>query len=130
YTITGPGLAHVPIAERSGTVTFDSNGHAVVTVHTLADLVGSGTTTIDIAVGTQAAKTVTIDETAFQTVTPSALVFNEGQSVTFTIDTKGVNGGAVAGQSETWTLTGAGTNQVTGGVLSGTVTLNSSGSAT
>ncbi|MFO1160137.1 MAG: hypothetical protein U1E60_14945 [Reyranellaceae bacterium] len=98
YTITGPGTAHIPAAERSGTVTLDANGNATVTVHTLADLAGSGTTSVSVQVGNNAASTVTINETVAQSVTPSAATILEGAApVVFTINTTGVAGGAVAG---------------------------------
>ncbi|MFO1162418.1 MAG: hypothetical protein U1E60_26520 [Reyranellaceae bacterium] len=129
YTITGPGLAHIPAAERTGQVVLDANGHATVTVHTLADLGNSGTTSISIAVDNNAAATVTINESAQQSVTPSAGVILEGASVVFTINTTGVAGSSVAGQVETWTLSGAATSQVNG-PLSGTVILDNNGSAT
>ncbi|MFO1159538.1 MAG: DUF4214 domain-containing protein [Reyranellaceae bacterium] len=129
YTITGPGLAHIPVAERSGTVTLDANGNATVTVHTLADLAGSGTTSVSVQVGNNAASTVTINETVAQSVTPSAATILEGGPVVFTINTTGVAGGAVAGQVETWTLSGGASGQVDG-PLSGTVTLDTNGSAT
>ena len=129
YTLTGPGLAHIPVAERSGTVVLDANGSATVTVHTLTDLTGAGDTTVDIAVGNNAASTVTIHETAVQTVTPNVATILEGGAVVFTINTAGVAGGSVAGQVETWTLSGAAADQING-PLSGTVTLDSNGSAT
>ncbi|MFO1160136.1 MAG: hypothetical protein U1E60_14940 [Reyranellaceae bacterium] len=129
YTITGPGLSHIPVAERSGTVTLDASGNATVTVHTLADLGNTGTTSVSIQVGNNAASTVTINETATQTVTPSSDSILEGAPVVFTINTVGVLGSAVAGEVETWTLSGPASAQIDG-PLSGTVTLDSNGSAT
>jgi hypothetical protein len=129
YTLTGPGLDHIPVAERSGTVVLDANGNATITVHTLADLAGAGDTTVDIHVGNNAVSTVTIHESVQQSVATSAPNILEGGSVVFTINTLNVLGSAVAGQTETWTLGGAAASQVNG-PLSGTVTLDSNGSAT
>jgi hypothetical protein len=133
YVITGAGLDHIPAAERTGQVKIDANGKASVTVHTLADLGSSGSHPVTIQVGNNAPVTVNIQDTAFQTVTidGSALpiIINQGQSVTFTVNTFGVPAGALQGQTQSWTLIGTGTNQVTGGVLSGTVTLDANNSA-
>ncbi|MGE0577250.1 DUF4214 domain-containing protein [Reyranella sp.] len=129
YTLSGAGIDHIPVAERSGTVVLDANGHAAVTVHTLADLGPLGPDPVTIQVGNNAPITVNIEDTAFQTVTVDATSINQGQSVTFTVNTFGVPAGALAGTQQTWTLSGTGTNQVTGGVLSGVVTLDANNSA-
>src|SRR5262249_9592800 len=92
-TVTGPRLARIPVAERSGAVVLDANGNATISVHTIADLAGSGTTTVSIQVGNNAASTVTINETVAQTVTPSSGTILEGAPVVFTINTTGVAGG-------------------------------------
>jgi hypothetical protein len=131
YTITGAGIDHIPAAERTGQITLDANGKASVTVHTLADLGSLGFKPINIQVGTSAPVTVDILDQAFQTISlnPPSADINQGQSVTFTINTAGVAPGVLAGTVQSWTLTGSGTNQVTGGVLSGTVTLDANNSA-
>jgi hypothetical protein len=124
---SGP-CAH-PGCGAPGTVVLDNNGLAVVTVHTLADLIGTGSTTVTINVGNDAPVNVTINETAAQTVTPDNLNFAEGGSVVFTVVTSGIAGSAVAGQVENWILSGPGSTQVNG-PLSGTVTLDQNGVAT
>ncbi|MFO1084352.1 MAG: hypothetical protein U1E21_07305 [Reyranellaceae bacterium] len=129
YTISGTGIDHIPVAQRSGTVVLDANGNASVSVDTLANLANSGTSSITIQVGNDSPINVTINETAQQTVTASAPDILEGGTVVFTIITSGVLGSAVAGQVETWTLSGAASDQING-PTSGSVVLDSNGAAT
>jgi len=100
-----------------------------VTVDTLADLGPLGTDPVTIQVGNNAPITVNIQDTAFQTVSVNSVSILQGQSLTFTVNTFGVPAGALAGTQQSWTLIGTGTNQVTGGVLSGVVTLDANNSA-
>ena len=130
YTITGPGIVQIPVAERSGTVTLDSNGNATVTIHTLATVFNSAIAnpTVTVTVGNNTPVNVTIVETAVEQVVASSAAIVQGNTVTFTVSVSGVAGTAVAGTVQSWTLTGTALAEVVG-ALSGTVTLDSAGSA-
>ncbi|MFO1157538.1 MAG: hypothetical protein U1E60_01725 [Reyranellaceae bacterium] len=82
---------------------FDASGNATVTVHTLADLGNTGTTSVSIQVGNNAALDGDDQRRRRQSVTPSLDTILEGAPVVFaaTINTVGVLGSAVAGQVET-----------------------------
>ncbi len=155
YTLSGsPNLAQIPVADRSGVITLDQNGQAVVTVHTGATVFNSTTAptfTMNLlnAGGTVSSTPVTITEAALlsatdngagshtttpttvgsqtvETTTGGAIV--DGQSVTFTVSTAGVVGAAVAGTQEAWSLSGTALGEVAG-ATSGVVTLDANGAA-
>ena len=138
-TVPPTALSQVPAVDRSGTITLDQNGAAVITVHTLATVFNSASApTFDVVLsGGVTSGIVTINEVATLNVTDdtgqqNSGVYTDGNSITFHIKVGGVPGGAVAGTTETWTLTGsdaATLNQVVGST-SGTITLDNSGQAT
>jgi hypothetical protein len=137
YTITGPGIAQIPANERSGTVTLDANGNAVVTIQTLATVFSSAgpdpTVTLTLTgIPTVPPTFVAIHEAATQSVTNSAGPTDtiiEGQSVTFHIMTAGVPGSAVVGTVETYKITGPALDDVPAIERSGTIVLDSNGQA-
>ncbi len=158
-TSSPSGLAQIAPANRSGSLTLDSNGAAVVNIPTFATVFNTtNNPTFTINIGPPGASslltsTVTINEdyllVATDSVggTPNQSIFGtsvveqtsggsmtDGQSVTFTVSIAGLNGAtvygaAVAGQTEAWSLSGTALGQVTS-ATSGTLTLDANGTAT
>jgi hypothetical protein len=130
YTLTDTNAGQLA-SPSSGTITFDSTGHATVTANTLANIFGSsasaGTLTLTVVnpnlvpIGSD---TVTVNN-GTANVSHTAGTINEGSPVTFTLATTNMPVGTV----ESWTLSGAAASQVVG-PTSGTVTVGANGQAT
>ena len=130
YTISGVSSTDVT-GGLSGTATVDINGLATISVPIAADFLTEGTETLTVT--TQGKSTsVLVNDTSKTTLVASyALsastnsVF-EGSNAVFTLTTTNVAGGT----SIPYTISGVSSGDLIGGALSGSVVVNSSGTAT
>ncbi len=117
-----------------GTFTVDANGKASMTIQPLSDSVAEGAETLRFTVGDNLAHVdVVVTDPGSgppptYTLTPSASTIVEGGSVTFTLTTTNV----AAGTAIPYTLSGTGITSadIGGGSLTGSITVNASGSGT
>jgi hypothetical protein len=129
YTLSGPGTGNINPSLLNGTATVSPGGVVNITVPTLANDFNDAANptkgvTLTLNGLTTPAATGTITENSTITVANPAAVAEGGQMV-FTVT--GVN--VPAGTAETFSLSGAGTSQVTS-PLTGTVTIGSNGVGT
>ena len=130
YTITGLSSADVT-GGLSGTATVDTSGLATILVPVAADFTTEGAETLTVTAQGKSAS-ITVNDTSKAAVVPSYALsavstsVDEGSSAAFTLTTTNVAGGT----SIPYTVTGVSAADVTGGALSGTAIVNSSGTAT
>ena len=130
YTLSGTGNAAA--ANSSGNFTIDATGSGTITAYIPANTVSndSGELTMRLqGVPVYATSTVSVNDTspAYALTSGSASV-SEGSIATFTLNTSNV----AAGTSVTYRLSGTGitSSDVVGGLLTGTLLIDSTGKAT
>jgi hypothetical protein len=129
YTITGVSAADITGGALSGVAIVNSSGTATISIPIAADLTTEGAETLTVtAQGKSASMTVNDTSLSVSTYSLSAASasVDEGSTATFTLSTTSV----AAGTSLSYTLSGVSAADITGGALSGTATVNTSGTAT
>ena len=129
YTITGVSAADITGGALSGVAVVNSSGTATISIPIAADLTTEGAETLTVtAQGKSASMTVNDTSLSVSTYSLSAASasVDEGSTATFTLSTTSV----AAGTSLSYTLSGVSAADITGGALSGTATVNTSGTAT
>ena len=130
YTISGVNSSDVT-GGLSGVATIDTNGLATISVPLAADFLTEGTETLTVTAQGKSAS-ISVNDTSKTTLVPSYALsattnsVSEGSNAAFTLTTTNV----VGGTSIPYTITGVSSSDVTGGNLSGTAVVNSSGVAT
>ena len=115
----------------SGTATVDTNGLATISVPIAADFLTEGTETLTVTAQSKSAS-ITVNDTSKATLVASYALsastnsVSEGSNAVFTLTTSNVAGGT----SIPYTITGVSSSDITGGNLTGTAVVNSSGIAT
>ena len=135
YTLSGTGITTADIsgAALTGTATVDSTGHASFSVNLAADQWTEGVETLTATVQGQSTS-VTVNDTSTTPVPAYAMgsptvsavnatSVNEGATVNFNLNTTNV----ASGTSLSYTLSGVSSADVTGGSLTGTVTVGADG---
>lgn len=111
YTISGVSAADVVGGSLTGTATIGTDGKAVVAVNLAADKLTEGAESMTFAIAGKST-TVTVNDTSttpapgYSAPVTTATAVNEGQSVTFYVDTQNV----AAGSTIEYTLSGTGIN--------------------
>jgi|GEM_PF-2481605 len=133
YTLSGISASDVEGGMLTGTVTIDASGKAVIGVRLLADLTTEGLETLTATVAGESISVEINDvsttppptpEPAFSLVAGGVSV-GEGEVAAFTLSTTNVAPGSLY----TYTLSGISPDDVVGGLLTGTVTIDSNGQA-
>ena len=129
YTLSGVSASDITGGGLSGTATISTSGTATILVPIAADVTTEGAETVTVTVQGKTAS-ITINDTSkgaatYALSTASASV-DEGSIATFSLATTNV----AAGTSLAYTLSGVSASDITGGGLSGTATVNTSGTAT
>jgi len=129
YTLSGINASDITGGALTGSAIVDSRGVATITVNIVADSLTEGAETLTVTASGVTASTV-INDTSKSVPTYSlssnSTSVNEGASATFTLTTTNV----ASGTSIPYTLSGINATDVSGGLLTGSVTVNSSGVAT
>ena len=130
YTISGVSSTDVT-GGLSGTSTVDTNGLATIFVPLAADFLTEGSETLTVTAQGKSASVVVNDTSKTTLVASYALSAStnsvpEGSSAVFTLTTTNVAGGT----SIPYTISGVSSSDITGGALSGTAIVSSSGNAT
>ncbi|NBY28217.1 MAG: hypothetical protein EBQ71_15170, partial [Betaproteobacteria bacterium] len=140
YQITGTGITTTDLSGLSltGTGVVNSSGQVSMTIPLASDLATEGDETFylqyytdsvrSVPAGSAAAVTIydTSKGTATYSLSAASASVDEGSIATFTLSTTSV----AAGSSLSYTLSGVSATDITGGALSGTATINTSGTAT
>jgi hypothetical protein len=130
YTISGVSTSDVT-GGLSGVATIDTNGLATISVPLAADFLTEGTETLTVTVQGKSAS-ISVNDTSKITLVASYALsattnsVSEGSNAVFTLTTTNV----VGGTSIPYTISGVSSPDITGGNLSGTAVVNSSGVAT
>ena len=129
YAITGVSAGDVAGGKLSGTAVVGEDGKAVVSVTLNADQTTEGAETLKFSIAGQS-ESVTVKDTSTTPVKTFALdadvaSADEGQTVTFTLDTENV----AAGESYDYTITGVSADDVVGGKLAGSAVVGADGKA-
>ena len=130
YTISGVSASDVN-GGLSGVATIDTNGMATISVPVAADFLTEGAETLTVTAQGKTAS-VLVNDTSKTTLVPSYALsastnsVSEGSSAVFTLTTTNV----VGGTSISYTISGVSSADITGGALSGTAIVSSSGNAT
>lgn len=129
YTLSGVNAADVLGGALSGNAVVNSSGNATISITLANDLLTEGAETLAITANGATASTV-INDTSKSVPTYSlssnSTSVNEGAIATFTLTTTNV----ASGTSIPYTLSGINATDVSGGLLTGSATVNSSGVAT
>jgi hypothetical protein len=130
YTISGVSSTDVT-GGLSGTATVDINGLATISVPIAADFLTEGTETLTVTAQGKTASAIVNDTSKTTLVASYALsastnAVSEGSNAVFTLTTTNVAGGT----SIPYTISGVSSADITGGALSGTAIVSSSGNAT
>jgi hypothetical protein len=130
YTLSGVSVADITGESLTGSATVNSGGTATIAVPISADLLTEGAETLTVTAGGASAST-TVNDTSTTpaptyAISSAGTSVNEGSIATFTLTTANVS----SGTSVPYTLFGVSTVDITGGLLSGTATVNSNGTAT
>ena len=130
YTISGVTTSDVT-GGLSGTATVDSNGLATISVPLAADFLTEGAETLTVTAQGKSASILVNDTSKTTLVASYALSAStssvaEGSNAVFTLTTTNVAGGTAI----LYTISGLSALDITGGALSGTAIVNSSGTAT
>ena len=130
YAISGEGIDSGDIygGQLSGTVVIAQNGTAVISVPTLADVSTERAETLIVTVAGNSAQIV-INDTSRGTPSyqlfPSALAVNVGDTLVVTLKTTNLDPGTVV----PYILKGVPSTDIVGGILSGAVVVDTSGTA-
>ena len=130
YTISGVSAADVT-GGLSGTATVDNYGLATISVAVAADFLTEGTEILTVTSQGKSAS-ISVNDTSKATAIASYALsastnsVDEGSNAVFTLTTTNVAGGT----SIAYTVSGVSAADITGGALSGTAIVNSSGTAT
>ena len=130
YTISGVSAADVT-GGLSGTATVDTYGLATISVAVAADFLTEGTEILTVTSQGKSAS-ISVNDTSKATAIASYALsastnsVDEGSNAVFTLTTTNVAGGT----SIAYTVSGVSAADITGGALSGTAIVNSSGTAT
>ena len=130
YTISGVNSSDVT-GGLSGVATIDTNGLATISVPLAADFLTEGTETLTVTAQGKSAS-ISVNDTSKTTLVASYALsattnsVSEGSNAVFTLTTTNV----VGGTSIPYTISGVSSSDITGGNLSGTAVVNSSGVAT
>lgn len=125
YTISGVSQSDVVGGQLTGTVTLDANGVAVIQVTLVEDATTEGAENLTVTVAEETA-TVVVNDTSIDpnppayTLTADAADVDEGGTVQFVLQAANV----AAGSTYNYTISGVQAEDVVGGQLSGTVTLD------
>ena len=130
YTISGVSASDVT-GGLSGVATIDTNGLATISVPVAADFLTEGAETLTVTAQGKTASVLVNDTSKTTLVASYALSastnsVSEGSSAVFTLTTTNV----VGGTSISYTISGVSSADITGGALSGTAIVSSSGNAT
>jgi hypothetical protein len=130
YTISGVSASDVT-GGLSGVATIDTNGLATISVPVAADFLTEGTETLTVTTQGKTASVLVNDTSKTTLIASYALSastnsVSEGSSAVFTLTTTNVAGGT----SIPYTISGVSSGDITGGALSGTAIVSSSGNAT
>ena len=129
YTVSGVSAADVSGGSLSGNAVVNSSGNATISVTLVNDLLTEGAEALTITAGGATASTVVNDTSKSvptYSLSSNSTSVNEGSTAIFTLTTTNV----ALGTSIPYTLSGINAIDVSGGVLSGNVVVNSSGVAT
>ena len=130
YTISGVSSSDVT-GDLSGTATVDINGLATISVPIAADFLTEGTETLTVTAQGKSASVIVNDTSKTTLIASYALSastnsVSEGSNAVFTLTTTNVAGGTFI----PYTISGVSSADITGGALSGTAIVSSSGNAT
>jgi len=129
YTLSGVNAADVLGSALSGNAVVNSSGNATILITLANDLLTEGAETLTVTAGAVTASTV-INDTSKSVPTYSlssnSTSVNEGATATFSLTTTNV----ASGTSVPYTLSGISADDIIGGLLTGSATVNSSGVAT
>ena len=132
YTISGVSAADVGTGSLNGTVTVGSNGVANIAIPIVADSLTEGAETLTVTLQGQSSSIIINDTSKALTALSSYYLsasnysLNEGSTASFTLTTKNV----ASGTSVPYTISGISAADVSGGSLSGSAVVDSSGVST
>ena len=131
YTIAGVSSSDVSGGLLSGNVTIGSDGTARILVGLLADYLTEGAETLIVTAQGKTASVLVNDTSkttllASYALSPSTNSVSEGSNAVFTLTTTNVAGGTFI----PYTISGVSSADITGGALSGTAIVSSTGNAT
>jgi hypothetical protein len=129
YTLSGISAADVSGGLLSGNAIVNSSGVATILVTLLNDSLEEGAETLTITAGGATTSTLVNDTSkgiATYSLSASSASVNEGSTASFTLTTTNI----ASGSSVPYTLSGVSAADITGGLLTGSFVVNSSGVAT
>jgi hypothetical protein len=130
YTISGVSSADITGGALSGTAIVSSDGNATITIPIASDNLTEGIETLTINAQGETASIV-INDTSIAVVKPTYILFadspsfNEGSTASFNLTTTNLPIGSIL----TYTLERVSSEDIVGGAISGTFTLNANGFA-
>jgi len=125
YTLSGVTSSDIAGGALTGFATVNSSGTATVSVPVAADSLTEGTESLTITAQGKSAS-VLINDTSVNTAKPNYILFsdassfNEGSVASFNLTTTNLSAGTVLN----YTLEGVGADDIVGGSLVGTLTIN------
>ena len=130
YSISGISSSDISGGSTSGSMVVGSNGQASTTITLVSDQTTEGNETLTFTTQGQSSS-VTVNDTSKTVSTPTYSIaasspsVTEGSIASFVVTTTGV----AAGTSLSYVLSGVGVDDITGGQITGSVTVDSNGEA-